>query len=109
MPAVARGNQTDSVASLTGTPVYKAGCSGPFKTTTNVCSPNVFCDGQGIVRLGDLITPHPTAICTIPDTSVLTTASSNVFVNGKGCGRLGDKYTADNTITTGSPNIFVNG
>lgn len=39
----------------------------------------------------------------------LTTGSSTVFVNGKGIGRIGDQYTSDNTIISGSSNVFAGG
>jgi uncharacterized Zn-binding protein involved in type VI secretion len=104
MPAAARGNRKDTVASKTGTGPL---CSLPVTTATDQCSPNVFTNGIGSVRQGDRVAPHPRLGCST-DTSVLTTHSPNVFVNGKGFGRLGDQYTPDNTITSGSSNVFVN-
>jgi uncharacterized Zn-binding protein involved in type VI secretion len=105
MPAVARGDGTDSVFSLTGSGFQ---CLSPIGTSTNECSGDVFCNAIGVVRAGDKVAPHPAAGCG-PDTSGLTTFSSTVFVNGRGCGRLGDQYTPDNTITSGSPNVFAGG
>lgn len=105
MPAAARGNLTDIVASLTGSGFN---CASPLTTATDQCSSNVIVNGQGAVREGDKVAPHPAAGCG-PDESVLTTFSSTVFINGKGAGRLGDQYTSDNTITSGSPNVFIGG
>jgi uncharacterized Zn-binding protein involved in type VI secretion len=105
MPAAARGDSQDVVASKTGT---GPNCALPVTTSTDECSPNVFTNGIGSVREGDKVAPHPFVGCG-NDGSVLTTFSPNVFVNGKGFGRLGDQYTSDNTITTGSSNVFVNG
>lgn len=105
MPAAARGDGVDSVSSLTGT---GRNCANPVTTSTNECSGNVFINGTGAVREGDVVQPHPRAGCTTDD-SVLTTFSSTVFINGKGAGRQGDQYTADNTITSGSANVFIGG
>jgi uncharacterized Zn-binding protein involved in type VI secretion len=103
MPEAARGNSVDVVASLTGTGFL---CLSPLTTSTNECSSDVFVNGTGVVREDDKVAPHPAAGCG-PDESVLTTFSSTVYINGKGAGRKGDQYTPDNTITTGSPNVFI--
>jgi uncharacterized Zn-binding protein involved in type VI secretion len=105
MPAVARGNEVDQVHSETGS---GPGCGSPMTTATEGCSPDVFVNGYGVVRQGDGVKPHTSGGCGT-DSSVLTTCSSTVFVNGKGVGRIGDQYTDDNTITTGSPNVFCGG
>ncbi len=105
MPAAARGNGTDSVFSKTGT---GKGCKSPVTTSTAACSSNVFANGIGIVRLGDLIAVHAKAGCS-PDTSTLSSGSSTVFINGQGAGRIGDQYTSDNTITSGSETVFIGG
>lgn len=105
MPAAARGNGVDSVYSLTGSGFR---CLSPVTTATNICSENVFSNTIGIVRIGDQVMLHAAAGCG-PDESVLTTSSSTVFVNGRGAGRLGDQYTPDNTITSGSPDVFIGG
>jgi len=105
MPEVARGDQVDTVDSLTGSGVN---CAFPLVTATNVCSPNVFANGTGIVREDDLIQPHPKPGC-VTDTSVVTTFSASVWVNGKRAARKGDKYTSDNTITSGSPDVYFGG
>lgn len=105
MPAAARGDGTDTVFSRTGT---GKNCVAPVTTATAACSPNVIINGKGAVRKEDAVAPHNAGGCG-PDTSTLTTHSTTVFINGKGAGRLGDQYTADNTITSGSPNVFIGG
>lgn len=105
MPAAARGNSVDVVQSQTGS---GTNCASPLTTATNQCSPNVFVNGIGLVRIGDVVQNHPLGGCG-PDTSGLTISSSTVFANNKGAGRIGDQYTSDNTITTGSPNVFIGG
>ena len=105
MPKAARGDGEDTVSSLTGT---GRNCANPTNTATAACSGDTFINGTGAVRIDDAVAQHPAAGCG-PDTSVLTTSSSTVFINGKGAGRLGDQYTADNTITSGSPNVFIGG
>lgn len=105
MPAAARGDGVDTVDSLTG---VGTNCAAPTTTATNECSGNVFVNGTGAVREGDKVAEHNKTGC-VPDESVLTTFSSTVFINGKGAGRLGDQYTPDNTISSGSPNVFIGG
>lgn len=103
MPEAARGDGVDTVASLTGS---GTNCAFPLTTATDVCSSTVFANGTGIARQGDKVASHPAAGCG-PDNSVLTTFSSSVFIEGKGAGRKGDQYTGDNTITSGSANVFI--
>lgn len=102
MPAAARGNSFDKVLSKTGTGKF---CSKPVKTTTGTCSTDVFINGIGAVRQGDIVAPHAFGGC-VPDVSPLTICSTKVFINGRGAGRIGDKYTPDNIITSGSTNVF---
>lgn len=104
MIPVARGDGIDTVYSETGTGPF---CAFPLITATDQCSPNVFINNIGSVRIGDIIQPHPFGGCG-NDGSPLTTASSNVYVNGRRMGRVGDQYTTDNTITSGSSNVFAN-
>lgn len=102
MSAVARGNGTDSVFSMTGTGVF---CLAPITTATNECSAKVFSDNIGVVRIGDVVMPHPFAGCGV-DGSTLSKASTKVFIENRGAGRIGDEYTPDNTITSGSSKVF---
>lgn len=102
MPAAARGNGGDRVLSKTGTGKK---CAFPVTTSTGTCSFNVFIQGLGAVRQGDIVGPHAAGGCSL-DASPLTTCSTNVFINGLGAGRIGDEYTPDNTIISGSTSVF---
>jgi uncharacterized Zn-binding protein involved in type VI secretion len=103
MPPAARGSGGDEVFSKTGT---GRRCRSSMTTATAACSADVFFNGKGAVRIGDLIAEHNKEGCD-PDESTLTSASGSVFVNGKGVARIGDEYTGDNTISSGSSNIFI--
>lgn len=108
MPAAARGEGVDSVFSKTGEGGAKPGCPSPLVTATNECSEDVFINGTGAVRIDDEVEEHIAGGCGL-DTSPLDKASSTVFINGKGAGRIGDQYTSDNTIISGSTNVFIGG
>jgi uncharacterized Zn-binding protein involved in type VI secretion len=101
MPAVARKNGTDTIAT-------NHGCDGT--TVTKDGSGDVFVNGIGAVRAGDLTEVHTVTagIACVPHQVPLTSFSSTVFVNGKGLGRLGDQYSG-HTITSGSSNVFAGG
>lgn len=103
MPPVARGNGTDSVFSKTGS---GKDCVSPLTTATDICSDDVFFNTIGAVRIGDAVANHAAGGCS-PDMSTLTSSSGSVFVNNKGVARIGDQYTGDNTITSGSSDIFI--
>jgi uncharacterized Zn-binding protein involved in type VI secretion len=103
MPPVARGNGIDSVFSKTGS---GRDCASPLTTATDACSGDVFVNRDGVVREGDAVEAHPAAGCG-NDGSVLTSFSGTVFANGKAVGRIGDEYTGDNTITSGSSDVFA--
>lgn len=105
MPPAARGSGGDSVFSKTGS---GRRCAKPVDTATDACSGDVFFNNKGAVRLGDSVAPHKESGCGT-DGSGLTSASGSVFVNGKGVARIGDQYTGDNTITSGSSDIFIGG
>jgi uncharacterized Zn-binding protein involved in type VI secretion len=105
MPAVARGNSDDTVASPDGTGYQ---CESPTTQSTDQCSGNVFINGIGAVRQGDDMIPHPEPGCST-HAPPLTSCSRNVFVNGRGIGRKGDAYGGDHIITSGSGNVFAGG
>ena len=72
-------------------------------------STDVFVNGIGVSRQGDVNTSHLTPIdapCP-PHTAAITTGSSTVFVNGKGCGRVGDSISACTSVAAGSSNVFA--
>lgn len=101
MPEIARGSGADSVST-------NHGCDAT--TVTDTCSDNVFVNGEGAVREGDLTASHLILVgddC-VSHTVPLTTFSSSVFVNGKGIGRKGDSYSGE-TISSGSSNCFAGG
>lgn len=101
MPEVARKSGTDSVAT-------NHGCDAT--TVTKDGSGDVFVNGIGAVRAGDLCETHtiPSGRVCVPHQVALTKFSSSVFVNGKGVGRKGDEY-AGHTVTSGSGNVFAGG
>ena len=95
MPLIARGFATAIVATNhAGSP----GCVGPSEQTSNLCSPNVFVEGVGVVRLGDIMNSHatPSNLC-LPHAPALATASSNVFANNIAVGRITDTYAGPGT------------
>jgi uncharacterized Zn-binding protein involved in type VI secretion len=98
MPAVCRGDSVD--ADVTH-------CSTPRR---DACSGNVFVNGIGISRQGDVNTSHllPGAPCP-PHTAPIATGSTTVFVNNKGCGRIGDAISGCTSVATGSSNVFAGG
>lgn len=104
MPAIVLADGQDDVLSMTGSGNE---CRLPKNIKTGPATfTSVKINGHPPVLAGDPVAPHDKGGC-VPDTSVLTTYSSKVFVNGKGVARIGDKYTSDNTITSGSSNVFV--
>jgi len=96
MPAVCRGSLED-----------KDGfhCSQPSRLGN---SHNVFVNGIGISRQGDLNDSHllPGVPCPSHQAPI-TTGSTTVFINGKGCGRIGDGVTGCTSVATGSPDVFA--
>ena len=96
MPAVTRIGDADV-----------AHCSG---MTRAVGSGDVFANGIGISRQGDVNTVHllPGAPCP-PHSAPIAAGSSTVFVNGKGCGRVGDGISGCTSVAAGSSNVFAGG
>ena len=94
MPAVTRIGDADV-----------AHCSG---MTRAVGSGDVFANGIGISRQGDVNTVHllPGAPCP-PHSAPIASGSGTVFVNGKGCGRVGDGISGCTSVAAGSPNVFA--
>jgi uncharacterized Zn-binding protein involved in type VI secretion len=103
--AVARKSEIDTVASPDGTGIC---CVDASIQATEVGSTNVFVNGIGVVRLGDVMKTHQyPGPCCNDHAPPLTTSSSTVFVNGKGIGRKGDAYGGDHIISSGSPNVYA--
>ena len=96
MPAVTRIGDADV-----------AHCSG---MTRAVGSGDVFANGIGVSRQGDVNTTHllPGAPCP-PHAAPIASGSSTVFINGKGCGRVGDAISGCTSVAAGSPNVFAGG
>lgn len=66
-------------------------------------SPNVFCNGLNVARIGD-----PVA-CLIHGAQSIATGSGSVFCNGSGVARVGDSITCGAVIVDGSPNVYAGG
>jgi uncharacterized Zn-binding protein involved in type VI secretion len=82
-----------------------AHCSGMTRAEGSI---DVFVNGFGISRAGDLNTPHkyPGSPCPSHATPI-SSGSDSVFVNGKSCGRVGDPTCT--AVAQGSPNVFAGG
>lgn len=108
MPAIARKDGEDTVASPDGT---GSCCALPTVQSTDKGSPDVFANSIGVVRLTDTMIEHlyPGPCCD-PHAPALAEASPNVFVNNLRVGRQGDAYTDNgrHVISSGSPDVFVN-
>ena len=73
-------------------------------------STDVFVNGIGVSRQGDVNTAHllPGAPCPT-HVKGISSGSSTVKVNGKGCGRVGDAITDCTSVAAGSSNVFAGG
>jgi len=80
-------------------------CSLPER---NQASSNVFVNGIGVSREGDVNTLHkkPPRPCK-KHAKGITTGSLTVKINGKGCGRVGDSITACTSVAQGSRSVFA--
>lgn len=96
MPAICRGDLVDADI---------VHCSVPLRLEK---SPNVFVNGIGISRQGDLNHPHlvPPPPCPTHQAPIAV-GSTTVFINGKGCGRIGDAISGCTSVATGSENTFA--
>lgn len=80
-------------------------CSGMTRAQG---SSNVFINGKGISRVGDLNTVHLLPGSPCPSHSApIAAGSSSVFVNGKGVGRVGDPISGCTSVAQGSSNVFA--
>ena len=96
MPAICRGNSVDSDIPH---------CSGMKRSAL---SPDVFVNGTGISREGDVNTPHlypgdPCPTHAMP----IANGSPTVKVNGMGCGRIGDGISSCTEVQSGSADTFA--
>jgi uncharacterized Zn-binding protein involved in type VI secretion len=65
-------------------------------------SSNVFVNGRGAVREGDLWSPHN-------HIGISIGGSGTVFVNGRRLCRQGDAIDCGSMVATGSSNVFAGG
>ena len=83
-------------------------CSGMVRAGG---SKDVFVNGIGVSRQGDVNTKHkfPVGPLCFNHAQPITLGSLTVKVNGRGCGRVGDVITACTKVSQGSPNVFAGG
>ena len=82
-------------------------CSG---MTRAAGSSNVFVNGIGVSRQGDVNTTHllPPNIPPCPSHAAgIASGSSTVFANGKGVGRITDSISGCTSVAQGSSNVFA--
>jgi uncharacterized Zn-binding protein involved in type VI secretion len=74
------------------------------------CSHDVFVNGRGWSRQGDMNTSHLLPGDPCPDhTAPIAVGSKTVFVNGRGAGRVGDKIAGCTNVAKGSENVICGG
>lgn len=105
MPAVARKNGVDQVNTVHNS-VGSECKDAPTIVGTDAGSSDVFANGIGVVRVGDIMQVHDLPGC-IPHAPPLVTGSSSVFVNGRAIGRVGDQYAGGEVIISGSGSVFA--
>lgn len=94
MPAVTRIGDADVVH-----------CSQPLRAQG---SSDVFVNGRGVSRQGDLNTVHQLPGSPCPSHAApISSGSATVFVNGRPCGRVGDAVAGCTSVAQGSPNVFA--
>ena len=82
-------------------------CSGMVRAQG---STNVFVNGIGVSRRGDLNTSHllPPNVPPCPAHAAgIAVGSLKVKVNGKGIGRVGDSIAGCTSVAAGSTNVFA--
>lgn len=68
-------------------------------------SPNVKCEGQAVIRVGDSWAVHT---CITSHGGTQASDSPNVFVNGQALARVGDSISCGSSNAQGSQTVFVN-
>lgn len=72
------------------------------------CSANVFVNGMGLGRLGDIYASH--GCVTHPShMDSIAAGSSTVFINGLPAARIGDAVSIAGAVRDGSGNVFIGG
>ena len=69
-------------------------------------SEDVFINGRGVGRVGDIYSEHGCDIHS-PHTGAIARGSESVFVNGKPVGRIDDPISCGGSVLEGSPDCFV--
>ena len=105
MPEVARKDGTDSVNTVHNS-IGKKCAVAPKVIATDAGSGDVFAEGVGVVRVGDIVEKHDIPNC-IPHAPPLAVGSSTVFANGKPIGRKGDTYGGGEKILTGAGTVIA--
>lgn len=94
MPAVTRIGDADVVH-----------CSQPTRAQG---SSDVFVNGRGVSRKGDLNTVHKLPGSPCPSHAApISGGSASVYVNGRACGRVGDAVAGCTSVAQGSPDVFA--
>jgi len=77
----------------------------PINTTGIIVtgSGNVFCNGQGVATIGDIV------LSSCGHVGIIITGSGSVFCNGKGVARIGDSFDGSfkGVLITGSGSVFA--
>lgn len=72
-------------------------------------SPDVFCNGKAVHRLGDVWAVHGACPDHVPHSGSASGGSPNIFINGRAICRIGDAISCGDTMAQGSGNVFANG
>lgn len=71
-------------------------------------SSDVFINGKGAARVGDIYAPHGCSVHAA-HSGVISSGSVSVFINGKPAARVGDSVSCGGTAAEGSSNVFIGG
>jgi len=85
-----------------GDPLTGHGCYGDH--VINAGSSDVFINGIGASREGDVSTSH---CCGVPCHTGVMAGSNTVFINGKSAQKVGDPVDCGSTQSGGSPDVFI--
>lgn len=77
-------------------------------TALVTASSDVFINGRGAARVGDIYAPHGCPVHAA-HSGAISSGSSSVFINGKPAARVGDSVSCGGTVAEGSPNVFIGG
>lgn len=77
-------------------------------TALVTASSDVFINGRGAARVGDIYAPHGCHVHA-SHSGAIASGSSSVFTNGKPAARVGDSVSCGGAAAEGSPNVFIGG